>query len=115
MRSPKTITGSRYLLFIGHPSDLREVAHWAAMRQWAPQYELELTRTFTAGPLVCAIATEDVLAGICSPSEATTMQKVVSNGVPCTNVWQAPDRILHLLDQHCAARGHERALDTSAT
>ncbi|OYD61369.1 hypothetical protein [Rhodococcus sp. OK302] len=99
MRSPKMATNSRFVLFIGHPSDLREVAHWAAMRQWAPEHALELTRTFAAGPLVCAIATEDVLGGICSPSEATTMQKVVSNGVPCVNVWEAPDRILHCLDR----------------
>lgn len=27
------------------------------------------------------------------------MQKVVSNGVPCVNVWEAPDRVLHFLGQ----------------
>lgn len=48
---------------------------------------------------MCAIATEDVLGGICSPSETTTMHKVVSNGVPCMNVWEAPDRILHFLNR----------------
>lgn len=92
MRSPKTTTPSRFLLFIGRPSGLREVAHWAALCQWAPEYGLELTRTFAAGRLVCAIATEDVLGGNCSPSEATIIQKIVSNNVPCMNIWEAPTR-----------------------
>ncbi|MCQ4117870.1 hypothetical protein [Rhodococcus tibetensis] len=84
----------RRLLFIGNPSQFIEVIHWAAMRAWATGHGLETTRTFAGGPVVCAVATEDVLDGLCLPSEATMLQRVRSERIPCICVHDAPERII---------------------
>ncbi|MDV7354410.1 hypothetical protein R4282_15505 [Rhodococcus oxybenzonivorans] len=84
----------RRLLFIGNPTQFIEVIHWAAMRVWATGHGLETTRTFAGGPVVCAVATEDVLDGLCLPSEATMLQRVRREGIPCISVHDAPERII---------------------
>jgi hypothetical protein len=61
---------------------------------WATGHGLETTRTFAGGPVVCAVATEDVLDGLCLPSEATMLQRVRREGIPCISVHDAPERII---------------------
>lgn len=88
MKSKVELNRSGRVLFIGNPSAFTEVTEWATMKQWAAEHGLELTRD-PDGDMICAIATEDVLDGMCSPSDAMAMQRTRVRGVPCVSVHDA--------------------------
>jgi hypothetical protein len=77
------------VVLVGTPSDAAAVADWAAMRSWATHHGWETSRTVSTGRTWLAIATEDVLDGTCSPAEATIMQALRADGVPCISVHNA--------------------------
>ncbi|MEE2031962.1 hypothetical protein [Rhodococcus chondri] len=58
------------LLFVGNP-DAAEISHWTAVRAMAVQRGWETTRTYIPGRVTCAVASENVLDGICSSTEAS--------------------------------------------
>ncbi|MFG1784698.1 hypothetical protein ACGFIU_19855 [Rhodococcus oryzae] len=69
----------RRVLFIGTPAAFVETERWVAA------HGLESTRTL-GDDLLVAIATEDVLDGICSAADAAAVQHVRALGVPCVGV-----------------------------
>ncbi|MFC9549314.1 hypothetical protein ACFTWF_00510 [Rhodococcus sp. NPDC056960] len=85
-------TGTRRVLFVGNPGAGTERTQWAVLRQWASDRGME-SISECEGDVVCAIATEDVLDGLCTPSDAMAMQLARARGVPCVGVRDA-----HLLE-----------------
>ncbi|OLL16306.1 MULTISPECIES: hypothetical protein [unclassified Rhodococcus (in: high G+C Gram-positive bacteria)] len=88
------------LLIVGDCSRVLDGARGAELRTWARHHGLGFTYTFAPGRVVCAIVTEEVLDGACSPAEAMTMQSVRAAGIPCVCVHDAPERILEALVEH---------------
>ncbi|NLV80951.1 MAG: hypothetical protein GXY65_16730 [Rhodococcus sp.] len=83
MKSP-----DRRLLFVGHP-DATEISEWTAVHATAVQSGWTTTRRFTPGGIAFAIASEDVLDGMCSATEAEVMQVVHDAGIRCMNAVDA--------------------------
>ncbi|MFC7451327.1 hypothetical protein [Rhodococcus daqingensis] len=69
----------RRVLFIGTPAAFVETERWLV------RHGLESTRAL-GDDLLGAIATEDVLDGICSAADAAAVQHVRALGVPCVRV-----------------------------
>lgn len=67
------------VLCIGNSDSLAEAARWLTSNG------LEPTR-MPDGELVAAVATEDVLDGLCTATEAIAMQHVRARDVPCVSV-----------------------------
>ncbi|KXF48623.1 hypothetical protein AXA44_28520 [Rhodococcus sp. SC4] len=84
----ETANGTRRVLFVGRPGGGTELTRWVALRQWASDRGIE-SISECEGHVVCAIATEDVLDGLCSPSDAMAMQLARARGVPCVGVRDA--------------------------
>ncbi|MFC9553297.1 hypothetical protein ACFTWF_20825 [Rhodococcus sp. NPDC056960] len=76
---------TRSVLFIGNPSTVTEVTHWAAVRHWTVEQGLKPVRDFS-GDVLCAIVTEAVAHGTCSGSDAAVVQRVHARGVDCIQV-----------------------------
>lgn len=81
-------TNQRRLLFVGHP-DEAEVAQWTSVRALASQRGWAATRKFTPDLVTCAIATGDVLHGVCTPAEASTLNGVAASSIPCMSAGDA--------------------------
>jgi hypothetical protein len=81
-------TSQRRLLFVGYP-DASEISQWAAVRAIAVQQGWQTTRTYTPGNIACAVVSENVLDGVCSPTEATLMQKLHADDVRCASAIDA--------------------------
>ncbi|KAF0963790.1 hypothetical protein [Rhodococcus sp. T7] len=77
---------TRSVLFIGHPSTVTEVTHWAAVRHWTVEQGLKPVREFR-GDVVCAIVTEAVVEGTCPSADAAVVQRVRSRGLDCIPVY----------------------------
>ncbi|WP_037175880.1 hypothetical protein [Rhodococcus sp. UNC363MFTsu5.1] len=69
----------RRVLFIGPPAAFVETERWLV------RHGLESTRAL-GDDLLGAIATEDVLDGICSAADAAAVQHVRALGVPCVRM-----------------------------
>ncbi|MFF0283663.1 hypothetical protein ACFYSW_25455 [Rhodococcus aetherivorans] len=78
------------LVLVGNPSDAAAVRHWAAVRRWAAQHGWETTRTVSDGTAWCAIVTEEVLAGLCSPADTAALDALRTAGIRCVGVHDAP-------------------------
>lgn len=78
------------LVLVGTPSDPATEAHWAAVLHWADQHGMETTRRVDGGQIRCAIVTEEVLDGMCSPAEAAALHALHTAGIRCVNVHEAP-------------------------
>jgi hypothetical protein len=78
------------LVLVGTPSDAASVAHWAEVRRWAAEHGWETTRRVPEDGAWCAIATEEVLDGTCTPAEAIAMHAVRAAGIRCVSVHEAP-------------------------
>ena len=87
---PTPVAGGRNLtrsvLFIGNPSTVTEVTHWAAVRHWTVEQGLKPVRDFS-GDVLCAIVTEAVAHGTGSGSDATAVQRVRARGLDCIPVY----------------------------
>ncbi|MBH0122818.1 hypothetical protein ACWDUD_09820 [Rhodococcus sp. NPDC003382] len=81
-------TTQRRLLFVGHP-DEAEISQWTSVRDLASQQGWETTRRFTPDLITCAIATDDVLGGVCTPTEASTLRAVTASSIPCMRAGDA--------------------------
>ena len=77
---------TRSVLFIGNPSTVTEVTHWAAVRHWTVEQGLKPVREFR-GDVVCAIVTEAVADGTCEPRDAAAVQRVRDRGLDCIPVY----------------------------
>ncbi|MEN0133573.1 MAG: hypothetical protein AAGC80_00410 [Rhodococcus sp. (in: high G+C Gram-positive bacteria)] len=87
---PTAVAGGRSLtrsvLFIGNPSTVTEVTHWAAVRHWTVEQGLKPVRDFS-GDVLCAIVTEAVAHGACSGSDEAAVQRVRARGLDCIPVY----------------------------
>ncbi|NGP05152.1 hypothetical protein G6038_06575 [Rhodococcus sp. 14C212] len=83
-------TSQKRLVLVGNPSDAAEVRHWAAVRRWAAHHGWETTRTVAGRTPWCAIVTEEVLTGNCSPAETATLDALRAAGIRCVRVHEAP-------------------------
>jgi len=81
-------TTQRRLLFVGHP-DEAEISQWTSVRDLASQQGWATTRRFTPDLITCAIATDDVLGGVCTPAEASTLHAVTASSIPCMRAGDA--------------------------
>jgi len=81
-------TSQRRLLFVGYP-DASEISQWAAVRAIAVQQGWQTTRTYTPGHIACAVVSENVLDGVCSPTEATLMHQLHADDVRCASATYA--------------------------
>lgn len=77
------------VVLVGSPAYPAAVTDWAAVQRWADQHGWETTRTVSAGRTWLAIATEDVLDGLCSPLEAAAMQALRADGARCVSIHAA--------------------------
>ncbi|HET8992320.1 MULTISPECIES: hypothetical protein [unclassified Rhodococcus (in: high G+C Gram-positive bacteria)] len=76
------------VLLIGTPSSLAELTQWELVRRWAVEHGLTPTRELD-DRVVYVVATDNVLDGLCTPAEATLVQRARSRGVPCGGVDEA--------------------------
>lgn len=89
VQAPAVASGrnlTRSVLFIGNPSTVTEVTHWAAVRHWAVEQGLKPVRDFR-GDVLCAIVTEAVSHGTCSGSDAAVVQRMRARGLDCIPVY----------------------------
>ncbi|MEV0945363.1 hypothetical protein [Rhodococcus sp. NPDC049939] len=77
---------SNRVMFIGSPTRYNDVSRWAMVRQWAMIHGLEPISKFD-GDVLCAIVTEDVLDGVCSPKDSVAFRRAEELGVPCISVY----------------------------
>jgi hypothetical protein len=70
--------GRRSVVLIGDPAELSEFSEWASARGVC------MTRDVGSDSL-CAIATEDVLDGNCTPDDALQLSAAAKLGVRCLN------------------------------
>ena len=82
----------RRLLFVGHP-DEAEISQWTYVRDLASQQGWETTRRFSPDLITCAIVTGDVLGGVCTPTEASTLHDVTASSIPCMSAGDALVRL----------------------
>ncbi|MCQ4119343.1 hypothetical protein [Rhodococcus tibetensis] len=80
--------GVRTLLFVGKPEAGTELNRWLELKRWASGRGIA-SITSCEGDVLCAIATEDVLDGLCTPSDAMVMQQARARRVPCVSVRNA--------------------------
>jgi hypothetical protein len=90
--------GRRSVVLIGDPAELSEFSEWASARGVC------MTRDVGSDSL-CAIATEDVLDGNCTPDDALQLSAAAKLGVRCLNTAEGR-RLLE---------GHESTHAVSAT
>ena len=87
---PSAVAGgrnaTRSVLFIGNPSTVTEVTHWAAVRHWTVEQGLKPVRDLQADVL-CAIVTEAVVDGTCASADAEVVQRVRARGLDCIPVY----------------------------
>lgn len=69
-------TGKNTALFIGESPELIDLCEWARQRHIVP---VEIPHQ----GLLCAVADEDVLDGLCTPGEASILQRAHAMGIPC--------------------------------
>ena len=96
-------TTQRRLLFVGHPG-AAEVSQWTSVRDLASQLGWETTRRFSPDLVTFAIATDDVLEGVCTPSEASTLHDVTASSIPCMRAGDALTRLFDSSDVSGSAR-----------
>ncbi len=95
---------SHRVLFIGNPTRYNDVSRWAMVRQWAVIHGLEPISEFE-GDVLCVIVTEDVLDGVCSPTDLIAIRQAEALGVPCisvidtTQIWQVTARVRARISQ----------------
>ena len=77
---------TRSVLFIGNPSTVTEVTHWAAVRHWTVEQGLKPVRELQADVLY-AIVTEAVADGTCASADAAVVQRVRARGLDCIPVY----------------------------
>lgn len=79
------------LVLVGTPADSAAADHWAAVQSWAEEHGWAISSELpAAGEVWGAVATEEVLDGICSPAEAELIYRVRAAGIPLLGVHQAP-------------------------
>jgi hypothetical protein len=78
------------LVLVGSPTEATAVERWAAVLRWAAHHGWETTSRVGGGPIRYAIATEEVLDGLCSPTEAAVLHAVHTAGIRCVSVYEAP-------------------------
>ena len=87
---PSAVAGgrnvTRSVLFIGNPSTVTEVTHWAAVRHWTVEQGLKPVRELQADVLY-AIVTEAVADGSCASADAVVVQRVRARGLDCIPVY----------------------------
>ena len=87
---PSAVAGgrnvTRSVLFIGNPSTVTEVTHWAAVRHWTVEQGLKPVRELQADVLY-AIVTEAVADGSCASADAAVVQRVRARGLDCIPVY----------------------------
>ena len=77
---------TRSVLFIGNPSTVTEVTHWAAVRHWTVEQGLKPVRELQ-GDVLCAIVTEAVADGTGASADAAVVQRVRARGLDCIPVY----------------------------
>ncbi|EME23096.1 hypothetical protein G419_04088 [Rhodococcus triatomae BKS 15-14] len=77
----------RVLLFIGAESELAET------RTWATGLGFTVTDTLSED-VDCAVVTENVLDGLCSPTDAVTRSRAEEAGLPLISLYNAKG-VLH--------------------
>ncbi|MDI9976066.1 hypothetical protein [Rhodococcus sp. IEGM 1307] len=77
---------TRSVLFIGNPSTVTEVTHWAAVRHWTVEQGLKPVRELQ-GDVLYAIVTEAVADGTCASADAAVVQRVRARGLDCIPVY----------------------------
>jgi len=77
---------TRSVLFIGNPSTVTEVTHWAAVRHWTVEQGLKPVRDLQADVLY-AIVTEAVADGTCPSADAAVVERVRARGLDCIPVY----------------------------
>ena len=87
---PSAVAGGRNVmrsvLFIGNPSTVTEVTHWAAVRHWTVEQGLKPVRELQADVLY-AIVTEAVADGTCVSADEAVVQRVRARGLDCIPVY----------------------------
>ena len=87
---PSAVAGGRNItrsvLFIGNPSTVTEVTHWAAVRHWTVEQGLKPVRELQ-GDVLFAIVTEAVADGSCASADAAVVQRVRARGLDCIPVY----------------------------
>ncbi|MEE2031987.1 hypothetical protein [Rhodococcus chondri] len=83
-------TSEKRLVLVGTPSDAAAEAHWAEVQRWAARHGWEITCTVPEEGAWCAVATEEVLDGTCTPEEAMAMHAIRGAGIRCVSVYEAP-------------------------
>jgi len=87
----------RHVVLVGTPCDAAARAHWDAVQSWADEHGWLTTRDIpAAGDVWGAVATEEVLDGMCSPTEAKVIYDVRAAGIPCVSVHRAPAMLASL-------------------
>jgi len=75
-----TRTGS--IVVLGAVTDPVDRARWSTIAEWARGHDVEPVDTCCDDALV-AVATDDVLDGLCTADEAQILQEVRRRGIPC--------------------------------
>lgn len=75
----------RQVLFLGAPVTSTEATRFAMVRGWL-QSEGILPVRQMHGAVLCVIASEDVLDGMCTPAEAAALQRARELGAPCIGI-----------------------------
>ena len=78
-----TRTGS--IVLLGAFTDPADRDRWSTITAWARGHDVEPVHACSEDALV-AIATDDVLDGLCTPDEAQTLQEVRRRGIPCVGL-----------------------------
>ncbi|MFD4369699.1 hypothetical protein [Rhodococcus sp. NPDC058521] len=78
----------RRVLFLGAPGTSAEATRWAMVKGWL-QSEGILPVRRNHGEVLCVIASEDVLDGMCSPIEAAALQRARELGTPCIGIHES--------------------------
>lgn len=90
--------GQEHLVLVGTPADSAAADHWAAVENWAEEHGWTTTSALPAtGEVWGAVATEEVLDGICSAAEAELVYRVREAGIPLFSVHQAPAMLASLV------------------
>ncbi|NLU85048.1 hypothetical protein [Rhodococcus sp. HNM0569] len=86
------------ILLLGNPELPHEVERWAHMRAWARANLVGVTRDADDASVVCAVAPESILDGLCSPAAARHMQLVHTRGLPCVSFDTPLERLAELCE-----------------
>ena len=86
-----------HVVLVGTPADAAAADHWAAVQNWAEENGWAVSSELPdMGEVWGAVATEEVLDGICSPAEAELIYRVRAAGIPLFSVHQAPAMLASL-------------------